>query len=235
MEAVLAPPTAPGAQVARPGFATWFTWVRLCLVHILGFLDRPLLSMLAKPVRDQLSITDRRLGLSSGRYFAMFHRVLAIPLAWMADRTNRVRVLASTRALWSAAMSACEMAATRLQLALARMTVGSGQAGAAPSSHANFSAHFPSGSRRTAWRVFGFGPRFGQPLGVATAALVWIAAREPMKGGLGAASDFLRATQPVHSLQLAFCTLIPFCALAVCMCLRLARRIHPQESQETYP
>jgi MFS family permease len=50
---------------------------------------------------------------------------------------------------------------------------------------------------------------------------------------IGQVSDYFRATHADNSLQMAFYTLIPFYALAVCMFLMLARRIRQQESQES--
>ena len=63
----------------------------LCFVYVLNFLDRQLLSILAKPIQDELGVTDGELGRIGGLYFALFYCVLAIPVGWIADRTNRVK------------------------------------------------------------------------------------------------------------------------------------------------
>jgi len=99
----------------------------LCLVYVLNFLDRQLLSILAKPIQDDLRITDGQLGRLGGLYFALFYCILGVPVAWLADRGNRVRVLSVACTLWSAATAACGMAQTYPQLALARMSVGIGE------------------------------------------------------------------------------------------------------------
>ena len=57
-------------------------------------------------------MTDGQLGRIGGLYFALFYCVLAIPVGWLADRTNRVKVLSFACALWSAATIACGMAST---------------------------------------------------------------------------------------------------------------------------
>ncbi|WP_254305733.1 hypothetical protein [Sphingopyxis sp. BSNA05] len=44
----------------------------LCFVYVLNFLDRQLISILAKPIQDGLNITDGQLGLLTGFYFALF-------------------------------------------------------------------------------------------------------------------------------------------------------------------
>jgi len=158
--------TAPGAPLARPGVRAWIVLAVLCFVYVLNFLDRQLLSILAKPIQDDLGVSDGQLGLIGGLYFAMFYCILAIPVGWLADRTNRVKVLAISCALWSAATAACGMASNYPQLAMARMTVAIGEAGGVPPSYAIISDYFPSGTRGTALGLFNLGPAIGQALGV---------------------------------------------------------------------
>ena len=182
----------------------------LCFVYVLNFLDRQLLSILAKPIQDELGVTDGELGRIGGLYFALFYCVLAIPVGWIADRVNRVRLLSVACALWSAATIACGLAANYPQLAVARMAVGVGEAGGVPPSYAIVSDYFPSGRRGTALSIFNLGPPIGMALGIAfgasvaaaydwrtafvfvgvvgivTALVVWLFVREPERGGLDA-------------------------------------------------
>ena len=95
--------TLPGGPDARPGVGAWAVLAVLCFVYVLNFLDRQLLSILAKPIQDELGVTDGQLGLITGLYFALFYCILAIPIGWLADRSNRVRILSLAIALWSAA------------------------------------------------------------------------------------------------------------------------------------
>ena len=200
--------TIPGAPAVRPGAQAWFVLAVLCFVYVLNFLDRQLLSILAKPIQDELGVTDGQLGLISGLYFALFYCILAIPVGWLADRTNRVKVLAFSCALWSAATAACGLSTNFGQLAVSRMAVGVGEAGGVPPSYAIISDYFPSGTRGTALSLFNLGPPIGSALGVAfgasiaaayswrdafiwvgavgvvTALGVWLFVREPKKGGL---------------------------------------------------
>ena len=195
---------------ARPEARAWFVLGMLCFVYVLNFLDRQLLSILAKPIQDDLGVTDGQIGLISGLYFALFYCTISIPVAWFADRTNRVRVLSFACALWSAATMACGFAATYPQLVLARMTVGVGEAGGVPPSYAIISDYFPPGTRATALGLFNFGPPLGQAMGVAfgasiaasyswrsafivlgaagivVAVFVYTLVREPVRGGLDA-------------------------------------------------
>jgi predicted MFS family arabinose efflux permease len=142
----------------------------LCFVYVLNFLDRQLVSILAKPIQDTLQITDGQLGKITGFYFALFYCFIAIPVGWLADRTNRVRVLSIACALWSGATAACGMAANYGQLVVARMTVGVGEAGGVPPSYAIISDYFPREQRGAALAIFNLGPPFGSALGVAFGA-----------------------------------------------------------------
>jgi hypothetical protein len=124
--------TTPLDARARPEARAWIVLGILCFVYVINFLDRQLLSILAKPIQDDLGVTDGQIGLISGLYFALFYCVLAIPVGWFADRVNRVLVVSIACALWSAATMACGMAASYPQLAIARMGVGVGEAGGVP-------------------------------------------------------------------------------------------------------
>src|SRR6186713_1287448 len=194
--------------VGAPGARAWWALGILCFVYVLNFLDRQLLSILAKPIQDDLGVTDGQLGRISGLYFALFYCFIAIPVGWLADRTNRVKVLSIACALWSAATAACGMATNYPQLVAARMAVGVGEAGGVPPSYAIISDYFPSGQRGTALGIYNFGPPIGMALGVAfgasiaaayswrsafvvlgavgivTALIVWLFVEEPVRGGL---------------------------------------------------
>ncbi|MES1974732.1 MAG: MFS transporter [Pseudomonadota bacterium] len=197
VEKPIAAPSSRGATI---------TLAMLCIVYILNFLDRQLISILAKPIQDALDVSDGQLGMITGFYFACFYCVIAIPIGWLADRTNRVRVLSVACALWSAATAACGLAGSYGQLVAARMMVGVGEAGGVPPSYAIISDSFPRERRTTAMAIFNLGPPIGSALGVAfgaslaaafdwripfyvigaigvvTAAAVYILVREPARG-----------------------------------------------------
>lgn len=164
--------SGPPAETLQPLKGAGLTLGILCFVYVLNFLDRQLLSILAKPIQDELGVTDGQLGMIGGLYFALFYCVLAIPVGYLADRTNRVRVLGFACALWSAATMACGMSANYAQLVVARMTVGVGEAGGVPPSYAIISDYFPPGRRATALSLFNLGPPIGQALGVAFGAAI---------------------------------------------------------------
>lgn len=210
--------TSHGAdhQTGETGAGGRYAWIvlsTLCFVYVLNFLDRQLLSILAKPIQDELGVSDSQLGRLGGLYFALFYCTISIPVAWLADRTNRVRVLSIACALWSAATIACGLSTSYAQLVVARMAVGIGEAGGVPPSYSIISDYFARDRRGRALGIFNLGPPIGQALGVAfgatiaarydwraafvalgvvgviAAALVWATVREPKRG----------ATDPVET------------------------------------
>jgi predicted MFS family arabinose efflux permease len=163
---------APELQAAPPAVGAWVVLGILCFVYVLNFLDRQLLSILAKPIQDSLHVSDSQLGLIGGLYFALFYCFISIPVGWFADKTNRVGVLSLACAIWSAATMGCGLAATYPQLVIARMAVGIGEAGGVPPSYAIISDYFPPGRRGTALGLFNLGPPIGAALGVAFGASI---------------------------------------------------------------
>lgn len=170
-DAIAAAPLRP-APTAGVGTRAWIALGSLWFIYVLNFLDRQLLSILAKPIQDTLHITDGQLGLLGGLYFAFFYCFIAIPVGWLADRTNRVAVLAIACAIWSAATMACGLSRNFAQLAVSRMTVGFGEAGGVPPSYAIITDYFPPGRRGMALGIYNLGPPIGAAIGIAFGASV---------------------------------------------------------------
>ena len=158
---------------AKPvGRRAWIVLAMLCFVYILNFLDRQLLAILSKPIQDTLHFTDGQLGLIGGFYFAAFYCFISIPVGYLADKTSRSKVLALGCAIWSGATMSCGLAVNYLQFAIARMTVGFGEAGGVPPSYAIISDYFPRSRRGTALGIYNVGPGIGAALGVAFGASI---------------------------------------------------------------
>ncbi|WBX85208.1 spinster family MFS transporter [Sphingosinicella microcystinivorans] len=152
----------------------YFVVAMLSLVYMLNFLDRQLLSILAEPIRGELMLTDTQLGLLTGFMFALFYTAFGVPVAWMADRVNRVRVVAAACALWSLFSAACGLAQNFTQLALARIGVGVGEAGGSPPSYSIIADYFPPERRGFALALYSLGVPLGTTAGAALGG--WIAA-----------------------------------------------------------
>ncbi|MGQ0558332.1 MAG: spinster family MFS transporter [Sphingosinicella sp.] len=148
--------TSPGGRVL----------LILLLAYIFNFIDRQIIGVLAVPIKAELDLSDRQLGLMGGVAFALFYSGLAIPIAWLADRKSRVNIIAFSVALWSLFTAACGLAQNFWQLFLARMGVGIGEAGGVAPSYALISDFFPRSNRARALAFFSLGIPIGSALGV---------------------------------------------------------------------
>lgn len=133
----------------------------LLLVFIFNHIDRHILAILLQPIKEDLSLSDTQLGFLSGIAFAIFYSSLGIPVALWADRGNRRNIIALAIALWSAMTILCGLAANYLQLVLARIGVGIGEAGSNPPSHSLIADYFPSEQRGRALSVLSLGVPVG--------------------------------------------------------------------------
>ena len=140
----------------------------LLLAYIFNFLDRTILSILAGPIIKDLNLSDWEFGVLSGPPFAILYSVLAIPFAYLADRTSRSRVIAGAVAVWSGFTALCAMATSFSLMFLFRMGVGIGEAGGVAPSYALIADYFPPARRARALAIFSL----GIPLGLAGGTLI---------------------------------------------------------------
>jgi MFS family permease len=133
----------------------------LMVVYIFNFIDRQILVILQESIKEELSLSDKQLGLLSGFTFAIFYVVCGIPIARMADRYNRVNIVSASIAVWSAMTAISAFVGNFWQLLAARIGVGIGEAGASPPSHSIISDYFPHEERGRALSFYSMGIYIG--------------------------------------------------------------------------
>ena len=206
-----------------------FALVLLTVVYGFNFIDRQIVGILAPFIQEDLGLTNTQLGLLIGFAFALFYTVIAIPIAWLADRYNRVNILSIALATWSGFTALTGMATNFLQIGLARMGVGIGEAGGSPPSHSIISDMYPKEERAGALGVYAMGIPFGIMAayfataslmgsggdvdwrrififlgltGIALAGIVRLTLREPVRGAMELEGDTQIAKLPfIESLQ----------------------------------
>lgn len=110
----------------------WFGVGMLMLATILSLVDRQVLSLLVEPMSRSLGLSDVQIAMLQGPAFMVSYALLGLPLGWLADRTHRIRLVASGVAMWSVACASCGLMQTFESLAIARMLVGVGEATLGP-------------------------------------------------------------------------------------------------------
>jgi len=143
-----------------------FVLAMLLIVYTFNFLDRQVMAILAAPIKAELKLNDTQLGMLGGLAFAILYSTLAIPFAWIADRTRRTWVITASLAVWSGFTALCGMAGNFGQFFLSRLGVGVGEAGGVAPSYALISDVYPPQQRARALSIYSLGIPFGAALGV---------------------------------------------------------------------
>lgn len=151
---------------------TWLAVFLLGLVHTVSYMDRQVLVVLAQAIKDDLRLTDTHIGLLTGVSFAFFYTIAAVPIAHLADRVNRIRIIAAACSVWSIFTVATAFATNFTQIALMRIGVGAGEAGSAAPSMSVIADRFPPAQRSRATGIFLLGAPAGVMLGTALGAAI---------------------------------------------------------------
>ncbi|RLQ21110.1 MFS transporter [Seongchinamella sediminis] len=197
-------------QQQAPGEPTsvysYYVLVLLSIVYIFNFIDRQIMAVLIDPIKAEFGVSDTAMGFLSGFAFVFFYTLVGIPIARWADRGSRRFIITVAIALWSLMTAASGLARSFTQLAIIRVLVGVGEAGATPPSHSLLSDYFPLEKRATALAIYSWGVYIGAALafpiggylvehygwrtafyavglpGVALSLLVWFTVREVPRG-----------------------------------------------------
>jgi len=141
------------------------TLALLTAAYFFSYMDRQILAILQELIKADLGLSDTQLGLLAGFAFAIFYATLGLPVARLADRGNRVNIIAVALALWSAMTAVCGLAGNFGQLLLARIGVGVGEAGSSPPSHSIIADLYPPAKRAGAMGIYSLGVVLGTAFG----------------------------------------------------------------------
>ncbi|PJI87612.1 MFS transporter [Sphingomonas koreensis] len=133
----------------------------LTAAYFFSYMDRQILAILQEDIKAELLLSDTQLGLLAGFAFAIFYATLGLPVARWADKGNRVNIIGIALALWSAMTAVCGLAQNFVQLLLARIGVGIGEAGSSPPSHSIIADLYPPEKRAGAMGIYSLGVVLG--------------------------------------------------------------------------
>lgn len=133
----------------------------LVVVYVFNFIDRQILAILAPAIKDELLLSDTQIGALSGVAFGIFYATLGIPIARLADRYSRVSIISICLSIWSLMTAFSGLATNFVQLLIARIGVGIGEAGGSPPSHSLLADYFAPGKRATALGIYALGVPIG--------------------------------------------------------------------------
>lgn len=155
--------TATPTPWPRPAVG-WYAVFVLLIAYLFSFVDRIILGFLVVPIKADLGVSDTAMGLLLGVAFSIFYALMGLPIGWLADRFSRRGIIALGVFLWSLATVACGLASSFLQLFIARIGVGIGEAALSPSAYSMIADYFPKEKLGRALSVFMSGAFYGAGL-----------------------------------------------------------------------
>jgi MFS family permease len=138
----------------------------LTLVSILSIADRLILSILLEDIKAEFALSDTQMGLLSGVAFTVFYVTFGMPIARLADRSNRKNIIAAAVAAWSLMTALCGAAVGFWSLFLARMGVGIGEAGGTGSGSSIIADYFHRHELSRAMGILTLGSTLGTAAGL---------------------------------------------------------------------
>jgi predicted MFS family arabinose efflux permease len=178
-------------------------------IYMCNFIDRMIISVVGEPIRREFGLSDLQLGIMGGVAFALFYGGIGIPLARLAERLNRVGIVAIATATWSVMTMLSGAAGNYLHLLLARMGVGVGEAGFTPPVVSMIADRFVPEMRATVFSLIAVGVSIGGAIGalgggwiaqthgwrmaflvmgapgLLLAVLLWVTIKEPVRQNAG--------------------------------------------------
>jgi MFS family permease len=153
-------PRALPGRFGSQGYAYYV--LSVCFtISAFGIVDRFLFGLMIEPIKAEFGVSDTVMGLLAGFAFAAFYTVVGIPVARWADRGVRRSIMALGLFLWSLMTVGCGLAQNLVQLALARILVGIGEAAGAPPGHSLLTDYFPPERRGQAMSMNAMGGSLG--------------------------------------------------------------------------
>jgi MFS family permease len=146
---------------ARASPRSWFLLSVLMLGYMFAFVDRVMLGLLVAPIQRDLGIGDTAFSLLAGFAFALLYTALGLPVGILVDRRPRLPIVITGSALWSVATAACGLAGGFLQLFVARVAVGVGEATLSPAASSLIGDAFPPSRRGLALSLYACGITVG--------------------------------------------------------------------------
>ncbi|GJH22552.1 MFS transporter [Caballeronia novacaledonica] len=217
----------PKDVTVQAGSAVRRRWLMFMLFVIttFNFIDRIVFLTLGQPIKQDLGLTDLQLGILGGVSFAIFYSFVGFPIARLAERTSRVRLIAASVALWSLMTTLCGATGSMVQLLLCRIGGSIGEAGVQPAAMSLVADQYPPSRRGGALTVISLGMPLGLIIGstaggwmaqalswrmaffivggpgVVLAFVTWLTLREPVRGQFDSPQSRETTDQPPSVMQ----------------------------------
>jgi MFS family permease len=139
----------------------WYVVALLVLSYASGVVDRIVIGLLVKPIKEDLNLSDTEIGIIQGLAFALFYSLFTLPIGFLVDRWSRKAVVWGGSFVWSCGTIAGGLSNSFWSLFGSRVVMGAGEATITPGSSSLIADYFPPKDRPRAYGVFAMGGSIG--------------------------------------------------------------------------
>ena len=150
----------------------WYVLAMMLLLYMMNIIDRYVASGLLERIKQDFQVSDSYMGFLVGPAFAIIYTSLALPIARLADRISRIKIIVTGALVWSMFTVMSGYTNTPETFALARLGVGVGEAAFFAPAISLLSDYFSPGRRAFAFAILNFGVYFGQIIGLGGGAAI---------------------------------------------------------------
>ena len=161
-----------GARTDSSAAYAWGVVAILFVINLIGYLDRQILILMIGPIKHDLGLSDGAFGLIHGSGFVVTYALAGLFIGRLIDRGHRRNVLLVCLLLWTMFTALSGFARSGMELFIARMGVGFGEAALIPAAVSLLGDYFDERRRGRAVGVFMTGTYVGLGCSLAMTALL---------------------------------------------------------------
>lgn len=148
-----------------------YVFVLLFLLYMFDYIDRMVVTSMFTSIERDWGITHTQSGmLVSAVYWAIV--LLTFPVSILVDRWSRTKTLGIMAIMWSLATALCALTGNFVQLFMARLLIGVGEAGYAPGGTALISGLYPIEKRSKMMGLWNASIPLGTAIGVMLGGII---------------------------------------------------------------
>jgi MFS family permease len=148
-----------------------YVFILLFLLYLFDYADRMVVNSMFTSIQKDWFITDTQCGwLVSVIYLAI--GILTFPVSILVDRWSRTKTIGIMAIVWSLATALCAFTGNYVQLFMARIIIGFGEAGYAPGGSALISGMYPIEKRSKMMGLWNASIPLGSAIGVTLGGII---------------------------------------------------------------
>jgi MFS family permease len=148
-----------------------YVFILLFLLYMFDYADRMVVNSMFTSIQKDWHISDTQCGwLVSVIYLAI--GILTFPVSIIVDRWSRTKTIGIMAIVWSLATALCAITGNYVQLFMARIMIGFGEAGYAPGGSALISGMYPIEKRSKMMGLWNASIPLGSAIGVGMGGII---------------------------------------------------------------